>query len=221
MDEGAGGRDSGSGPDDDRALHARLLQRDPLAPSDLAVGYLEPLCAWLDRQNEFRDIDRDVLRTVTIDLILSVAERPEQYDPERLGLEAYLRMAVRGDVRNARASERRRIERLVPLGDPEDVELSRAARNSLVEGPADPADVVAEAEAVDANTIAAIRGHFDDAEWEVVQLMMESERRTSVFAPILGLSDRPRAEQEREVKRTKDRLWKRLQRLRTKVRRDD
>ena len=45
--------------------------------------------------------------------------------------------------------------------------------------------------------------------WE---LMGEGERRTAVFARALGLEDRPPGEQEREVKRVKDRIKKRMQR---------
>lgn len=216
MDRCSGGRDAGAGADDGRALHARLLQRDPTATADLAVIYLESLCDWLARA--FRHVDCDLLETVATDLILALAVKPEQYDPDRLDLAAYLRMAARGDVSNALQREGRRAARLVSL---EAVELSPWARNNLVEGPADPADLVAEAEAIDPETIASIRPHFDDTEWEVVQLMLEGERRTAVYVPILGLGHLSTAEQERIVKQTKDRLGKRLRRLAPKVRRGD
>ena len=205
--------------DDDRALHARLIRRDPTAPSDLAVAHLEPLVGALRRafpRGRFPAADDALLETVAHDLILDLAERPEQYDPDRGGLAAYLRMAARRDVLNAVEKEHRRARRLAPL---EDVELSAPARNREWTGAADPADALARA--VDPATIASARGEFDTVEWEVVQLMADGERRTPIFAQILGLADRPPPEQEREVKRVKDRLKKRLQRLRPRVRRDD
>lgn len=213
--------DPSSRRDDDRALRARLLRRDPLAPSDLAVAHLEPLVEWLGRafpRRAFPSMDPDLLRIAATDLILDLAETPERYDPDRGDLPAYLRMAAKGDVLNALKREGRRAGRQVPL---EDVELSGWARNSLVEGPPDPAEVVAGATRIDPETMTTIRGHFDDVEWEVVQLMGERERRTSRFALVLGLADWPEIEQRREVKKVKDRLQKRLRRLGLDVPRDD
>lgn len=204
MKSETGGADTSR--DRDRALHARLLQHDPTAPSDLAERYLPSLVDAL--QSTFPDIDDALLEDVAIELILAFAQRPEHYDPGRAGLASYLRMAARRDVQNAIQSQRRRDHHHVPL---EDVELHPLARNILWASNRDPADTLADR--LDDERVARLREQFQGTEREVVDLMIEGERRTEAYAPMLGLQDRSRIEQAREVKRVKDRLKKRMQRL--------
>jgi hypothetical protein len=208
MEPGSGHQSCGSGDDDGRALHARLLRRDPTAPPDLANRYLEGLVVSL-RRSFIRDrFDDDLLMTVAIELILDFGARPEQFDPDRLGLRAYLLMAAKRDVLNALQSERRRADRHVSL---DDVELRSPARNRQWASATDPADTVVKA--LDDEQAAAVREHFMGRDREIVDLMWDGERRTEVFADVLGLQGRPWEEQVREVKRVKDRLKKRMQRL--------
>ncbi|MCC6179782.1 MAG: hypothetical protein IT305_31095 [Chloroflexi bacterium] len=205
MVAGAGNQQEGSERGDDRALHARLLQADPTATSDLAIRFLAPLADWL--RGAFRRVDPDVLESVATDLILNLGQRPTQYDPDKGGLMAYLRMAAKADVLNALKRERRRTSHEMPL---EVVELRPPARNTSWAGASDPADAVADA--ADGAAIASALEHLDARDREVVRLMMQRERRTAIFADVLGVHDRPPAEQAREVKRVKDRLKKHLQR---------
>lgn len=196
---------------EDRALHARLLAGDPTAPADLALAHLASLTGWvLDR---FPRQDPHLLESAAIDLLLALAERPRQYDPEKLGLAAYLRMAVRRDVQNALRRPRRH-EAL------EAVELAQRAGNRLVDGPPDPADVVARAEPLGADSLALVRASFDDTDWAAVQLMLAGERRTAAYARLMGLAELSELERARAVKRLKDRLQKRLQRLAPRIPRD-
>jgi RNA polymerase sigma-70 factor (ECF subfamily) len=53
----------------------------------------------------------------------------------------------------------------------------------------------------------------NEAEERAFRLWLEGERQTQAFADALGLGDLPPEEQQREVKRFKDRLIKRLRRL--------
>jgi sigma-70-like protein len=203
-------------PVSDAALHARLLGADPTAPADLAVQFLPALVTWLLRT--YPRLDAHLLESLAIDLILKLAQSPEQYDPDRGSLTAYLRMAARGDVRNALTSLGRQARRIAPL---ESVEVAADARNRIMEHNADPAELVArEIPAIDPETLARIRARFDSTEWQVVQLMLEGERHTSAYAAILHLRHLPDLDQAREVKRVKDRLTKRLQRLASTIRRD-
>ncbi len=83
MTRDAGGLGSGSGQEDDRALHARLLRRESTAPSDLADRHLTPLIASLRRafpRRHFPDVNDALIETVAIDVMLDVAERPERVD---------------------------------------------------------------------------------------------------------------------------------------------
>ena len=209
MEPGSGREAPGSHDGDGRALHARLLRRDPTAPSDLARLYLEPLLEWLAQW--FAKVDDQLLDDVAVTLILKVGKEPDQYDPDRGTLSAYLRMAARGDLKNALQSERRRTARQISL---ESVELRPLARNREWASAADPADEVIAA--LDHERLPALREHFSAQDWEVVLMRIEGERRTERFAAILGLQDRPPDEQEREVKRAKDRIIGRLRRLWTR-----
>ena len=210
MDTADGGVSAGRSDLDGRGLHARLLQGDPTAPSDLADRYLEHLIAALLRA--FPRQDRDLLETVAIDLILDVAQRPARYDPDRLPLSAYLLMAAKRDAQTALKKEQRRLHRIAPL---DVVELQPSPQNMGQARGIDPAEAVLDGEADAA--LSTMYGGLGEVDRAVVQLIADGERRTEVFAGVLGLHDRPRPEQEREVKRAKDRLKKRLQRLRQKM----
>ena len=208
MEPDSGRRARSSSNDAGRVLHARLLRRDATAPSDLADGYLDGLIAALRRFFHRDRVDDEVLVTTAIEAILDLGERPEQYDPDRLGLSPYLLMAAKRDVLNTLQRERRRADRHVPL---ENVELRAPVRNSVWASPSDPAETLVDAQA--GERVALIREQFAGRDREVVDLMLEGERRTRAFADVLGLQDRPLEERVREVKRAKDRLKKRLQRL--------
>ena len=84
----------------------------------------------------------------------------------------------------------------------------------------DPAHEVLRAQAVPPDLLALVRSSFDTSEWQVVQLMLDGERRTSVYAAALGLTQLAELDRVRTVKRVKDRLQKRLQRLASRIERD-
>ena len=77
-------------------------------------------------------------------------------------------------------------------------------------GGLDPADVVTDAPGDEVMTV--LRERCDRRELAVVDLLLDGERRSQMFARAIDLQDRPRAEQVREVKRAKDGLKKRLRR---------
>jgi hypothetical protein len=197
------------------ALHARLLARDPVAPSELADTYLPPLLARLLRA--FPHLDPHLVQDAATDAVLDTAEHPEHYDPARLPLGSYLAMAARGDLRNALQKASRRAAHQAPL---EAVELGGVARNPLTEDADDPAELVAGGASADPDLLAAVRAAFQPQERAVVALMLDGERRTSVYARLLDLEHLTTANQAREVKRVKDRLGKRLRRLAPRVQRD-
>lgn len=208
---GQSGDDTGSwSRDDERGLHARLFDRDPTAPADLAERFLPPLIAWL--HHAFGAVDPLLLETIADDLILDLGERPEQYDPDRLPLTSYLHMAARGDVLNALKREQTRTRQLAPL---EDVEVSASARNTVRAHTSDPANAVESA--LGDERVEAMLERFVGRDREVVELIVDGERRTERYVEVLGIQDQPRDEQVREVKRAKDRLKGRMKRLLTRL----
>lgn len=191
-----------------RALHARLLAGDPTAPADLAAAYLDPLTAWLAARNPGLG-DPHLCATAAEDALLALIKRPASYDPARLSLAGYLRMAAQGDLRNLLRAERRHAARRVAL---DAVELSPVAGKHLWDASGDPARLVEEGAGGDAPERPPSLPGLTPEEARVLALLHDGERKTVAYALALGCGHLPVAEQRKEVKRVKDRLQKRLQR---------
>lgn len=197
-------------------LHQRLIQGDPLAPSDLTEMYLEEVVRRL-RLRAGTVTDETLLLDAATDALLTYAQQPTKFDPSKSSLLNYLTMSALGDLRNMLARDRRRKRREVPL---EDVEHSLSDENSLVEeiddalleryGVTTPEDKAALQRKIE-EEFPSIRDR------QLLFLMLHGERRTVAYSALLGIQDRDPKEQRRTVKRHKDRLTKRLQRLRGKL----
>lgn len=195
---------SGSWPgtEESFAIHRRLCGHDPTATADFAAAFLDPLASYLRATYPF--VDEHARLTAAEDAILSVIRNPGVYDPTRCdgNLPAFLRMAACGDLANARARERRHHEKR----SEDCVELVPDDGNDFEEEGADDCPSFNDPDLL--NAIAQLSG----PERRVLDLMRDGERRTEVFAAALGLGDQSPDEQRREVKRTKDRIVKRLRR---------
>ena len=189
------------------ALHARLLADDPVAFSDLARAYLDHLVAWLRAHNP-RVRDPHLHDEAAEDAILNLIKNPASYDPARLGLTAYLHMSAQGDLMNLLSKERRHQARRADLAA---VELSPSLGKELWDTANDPARI-GEREADAAAPPGPTLPDLTAEEAAVLALMRDRERHYDAYARVLGVADRPIAEQRREVKRVKDRLNKRLER---------
>lgn len=204
-------------PELDRQIHDRLLAKDPVAPSDLAVTYLATVVRRLGAR--FRGVrDQTMVYDAAVDAILDYAEHPSRYDPAKLSLLGYLTMSAAGDLRKALAREQRRAMREVSLESVEE-RLGSWERIQRVEAQPD----VEAMQAIEAlaeeelwRRIAQVIS--DPVDQELVWLMVHGERRTPVFAAVLGIEEVDVAEQRRIVKRQKDRLKKRLQRSWERIR---
>jgi hypothetical protein len=194
--------------EDDRTLHRRLCDGDPVAPSDLCCRFLGPLVAWLTGQH--RDCDEHLIQEAAEDALINLSKNPESYDPARCSLAWYLRMAATADLRNASAKEQRHHRHRKAWSS---VEHDLDGRNSSGEAD-DPASLVERAEEQDAilARLKACSADWPEQDRQVLLLMAQGERRTEVYAGVLGLTDQPLATQRREVKRRKDRLGKRAKR---------
>ncbi len=179
-------------------LHERLLGGDVTAPAEIAERFAPALVTHLQRR--FPNLyDPHLVETAADDALLDYLRRPQQFDPRRLSLSAYLGMAARGDLLNA-LRERRAEARRVALDDPAmDIELERLDEVSVEE------QVARLASPLWRRLHALLP---DPADHEIVLLMMEGERSTAAYAEVLGLSQHPAADQADHVKRHKDRLRK-------------
>lgn len=188
-------------------LYRRLLQRDAVAPADFAVAFLEPLIAWLQITNS--SVDPMACAEAAAEAIIGFLLNPSSYDPERLEVLAFLRMAAHRDLLNLLRKERRhqrnrRDFRIVEHDTEDGKYLGREDDPSL------PLQIE-EARQHQAMPD-ELWQELTDMERRFVELMQQGERRTSAFAVVLGVTHLSAGEQRREVKRVKDRLKKRMER---------
>jgi len=187
--------------------YQRLLRNDPTAFAELCEQILPHLVAFL--QSIFPQQEIHNLEMVAIDVLLRFQAKPEKYDPQKLSLAAYLRMAARGDVLNLLDKNRRRERRLVNLED-----LSAESEGNPIE------EHFALDEWLEQHTdlsrqelLAALDAELDPSDKDILLLMMEGVRETHRYAQVMGITYQDEMEQRREVKRAKDRLIKQLQRF--------
>ena len=119
-------------------------------------------------------------------------------------------MAARGDLWNLLRGERRHHVKRVPWLAVEEGEEG----GNLSEREEEPSARLQreEEDAAWRALLQSVRGQCDDKEKQALELLLAGERSTAVYAAALGISEKPFPEQEREVKKVKDRLKKRLER---------
>jgi hypothetical protein len=189
-------------------LHLRLQEQDPTASADVCQAFLTPLLQWL--AGKYPHVDPHSRLSAVHDALVNYVQRPDAFKPARLDLGAYLRMAASADCRNAQRLEMRHSRQRIPW---DLVELDPESGNFFGREP-EPVVLVQQQEerAAWERFLGAMKAGMSAAEQSVLDLILEGERKTAVFARVLGLENRPAKEQEQEVKRVKDRVKKRLER---------
>jgi hypothetical protein len=193
--------------EDAQRLHQRLLARDPVGPAEFAVAFLKPLIAWLQTTNA--GVDPMACEEAAGEAIIGFLNNPTAYDPERLEVEAFLRMAAQRDLQNLQCKERRH-------------QRNRRDWNVVEQTSEDGKYLMREDDPSLPLQIEETRQQqaLPDALWQQLteverrfwEQMEQGEWRTPVFAAILGITHLSAGEQQREVKRVKDRLKKRKER---------
>jgi RNA polymerase sigma factor (sigma-70 family) len=197
--------------EEERSLHRRLVDRDVTASSDLAHLFLEHLIAWLVEKNS-SSVAEELCIEAAEDALIALMKSPASFNPargKRLG--AYLRMSAQGDLRNILQREGRHHEKQIRL---EDVELCpRQGKYLIVDNdPLRSLERQEESANATRTIVAAVREGLSEAELRVLDLMLQGERKTAVFAEALGITHLPGNLQRTEVKRAKDKLKKRIER---------
>ena len=142
------------------------------------------------------------------DALMGYVQRPETFDPERLDLSAFLRMAARSDLSNVERAEARHHHRREPDFR---VEEACVGGNHFEDDPA-AASVRGEEKEAARCRIEAVREGCDESERLVLDSMLEGERSTARIAARIGATHLPEEDRRRAVKRIKDRLEKRIER---------
>jgi RNA polymerase sigma factor (sigma-70 family) len=198
--------------DEELDLHRRLIDGDPVASAQLAEAYLDRLIDFLKATND-RSIPREFIADAAGDALVSLIKKPASFDPGRnsgeLPLWAYLKMAAKRDLQNILNKEQRRKKKSL-----ENVELSDEAGKYLGadKEPVMILQLKEEAEKAEREILTAVRQGLSAGELQVLDLMLQGERKTAVFAQALGIADLPPSEQEATVQRVKNKLNKRLER---------
>ncbi len=108
--------------DKDKAMHRLIVEQDDLAFARLCDELYEPVFFRLKsfyRQHPL--VDDALLTDIVTDSFLKYFHSPQRYQPEKQGLEKFLRMDAEGDLRNAIEKIRRvnkKFQKAVEL-DPE------------------------------------------------------------------------------------------------------
>jgi hypothetical protein len=189
-------------------LHLLLLGMAPDASADVCEAYLGPLLHWL--AGKAPAVDPDLRQTAAHEALIKYFNNPTSYDPGRASLATYLRMAARGDLWNLLRGEARhhlhRVTWSVVEDDEEGGNLSGREEEPVLR--LEREEETAQGQAF----LRAVEARCTEAERGVLELLLAGERQTSAYAAALGVGGLPVAEQEREVKRVKGRLKKRLER---------
>lgn len=190
--------------------YQRLLRNYPTAFAELCERALPHLVSFL--RDQFPQQDSHNLDMIVIDTLLNFRKELEKYDPEKITLFAFLRMAVRGDMLNLIDKNRRQEQRLVDLDDP-------AIENSLPQADSVEAHFELD-EWLQQHTdlsrqelLEALANELDNTDREILLLMLEGVRATTEYAEVMGIGYQDEVDQRREVKRAKDRIIKKLQRF--------
>ena len=185
-------------------LHERLLSGDPLATHDLFEAVIPDLMRHLRWKfpSLAPGVDPDIYELAIYEALTDYFKNPQKYDPSKSGLMTYLRMAARGDMLNLMAKESRHARGRVSL---ESVEFERSDGNDVSERVAENLD--------GRRLIEELERGMTPEERAVFSLMLEGERSSQVAADAMGIGYLPSREQAREVKRVKDRIKKRIQRM--------
>ena len=187
-------------------LHQKMLAGELTAFAEIAEFALPILTERLMRR--FPNLaDPHLVDTAVIDALFKYQEKPTKYDPSKMRLDQYFYMSARGDLLNL-LKTLKKDQVLVSLA--EIVELDEENSEIKVELPSD-IDVEGEV-FMNLNptwqTLCQLLPNSTDQ--EVLLLMIDGIRETSVYSEVLKITDLSAEKQFSIVKRNKDRIKKTL-----------
>jgi RNA polymerase sigma-70 factor, ECF subfamily len=180
-------------------LHDRIVSGDREAFEAIAAWSVTQLHTRLGRR--FPRASRDHVHDAIVDALLDYAAAPARFDRTRnISLQSFLYYASRKNLSNLLVAEGRRRTR----------EAEYATTRPLV---------TADSMGVDAHGLRSSEARHriekvssDDRERDMVRKWLSGERRTRELATVYGVSHLPPKEQQKEIKRVKDRILKRVKR---------
>lgn len=197
-------------------LHARLLAGDPTAPADVAKTFLEYLVRSLTAK--YHPPDDTTAMDAATDAIMNYVKNPQSYSPSRAALSTFLYMSAEGDLLNALKSREIRRQKETPT---DFVELREDERNNQTRrrplpAASDPSPIQI---LITNDLLTKVNKEITDPkDRNLADLLIQGERDTTAYAEVLGITHYAEKEKRKVVKRHKDRISKRLQRLGMRLR---
>lgn len=183
-------------------FHQRLCTRsDPIAFAELADWLYRELVQGV-RQRAGYAADPILVEEAVGQALLDYRDKPERYDPHRMGLQGYLVMSAYRDFQNARAREERVQLHQVSLFDPSLQEDERVESLENLEEQLD----VEELWTIIDNTFP------DPVERDIVELIVNHVRSPEPYIQLLQIEHVTGDEQLRQVRLAKYRVARRLRR---------
>ncbi|NTX01826.1 RNA polymerase sigma factor [Myxococcus sp. CA040A] len=184
---------------EEEALHAKILQKDVTAPAEVHRAFMDVIIHVLDREVPCRH--REVAHDSAIDAVLHYLKAPERFDPHRGRLSTYLtQIAKKRALDRRRTLEKRELREQKYAGE---FELVARSPKEALEATVEARLLMDRLES----------SGLVPEEQAFLRLVLQGEGSTERLAVALGLGPLPEDERRRQVKRHRDRLMKRLQRL--------
>lgn len=183
-------------------FHQRLCTRgDPIAFVELAEWLYKALVLDVGKRAGY-EADPILVEEAVGQALLDYHDKPERYDPGRMGLHNYLVMSAYRDFQNARAREQRLQVRQVSLFDPSLEEIEQTESLESLNQQLDTEELWA-----------IIDETFPDpVERGIVELIINHVRSPEPYIQLLRLENVTGDEQLRQVKLAKYRVARRLRR---------
>jgi|SRR5579885_2642352 len=192
------------------ALHQRLLSGDPRAPSEI-FELFEHHLASVVRSSVPKLIDPGDVNAAVADALLRYFKAPSDYDPTKSTLLTWLCNHARYNALSQLRDHGRRQGRLNKVG--EAVRIGLLGRDNAHDGED------AFLNALEVKQIMTQYGAdiaIDPGDQEVFLLIAAGTKDEAMFVEVLGLSGSP-SENRAEIRRRRDLIRKRLERLRLKL----
>jgi len=194
--------------------HGQILQQNTTAFAELCEIALPHLVLFL--QQRFPQVDAHLHEATAIDCLMQYYGRPSQYDPQKLSLFSYLRMAVRNDMINALAKHGRDKSNLLNIEDPS-LQPFLSEPNTFAQTDELDRWLSQRTRLSRQQILQAIDDELTRTDKKLVSMMLEGIRDSQQYASVMGLTHLSTSQQRQEVKRAKDRLTKKLQRFGTQL----
>ncbi len=204
--------------DFEQEIHQRLLDNDPTASSELARKFLKRLLDWL--KHKFSSVDEELICNAATDAILDYTSYPSRFNPTKLSLFGYLKMSANCDLLNILEKEKRRNGHQEKLVQQIFHEVIQPNLNSQIDLPEDSELLIPNEYGTKQNIITQIleKEFPEPLDRQLLPLVLKKRSKTSEFIQILGIQDQDKNTQKKIVNRHKNRINKRIERLRRRFR---